>query len=291
MTGYLFLVLATFCGTAKGYAGKKSSSALDSLPLKLYFGAFRTALCAVIGLVIWLAEGNYEFVGTEPLVISVLSGISMSIFLLSWIAAVRGKAYVLIDVCCQMGMVIPCIFAAPVLGENITVVQYIALAALVIAIILLSDKGKKDSQRIKIKDVALLAAVWISSGTNSLTVKLYASTGAPSNTFYNLVTFSVSAFAFAVAYMIFRGKQKCTLPKKHYTAYLPVMAVCLYLNIFLQTLAAKHLDSMVMFPLQTVMGLLLSALMAALMFKEKPTAKNIVGMAISAASLVIMNLK
>lgn len=289
MTGYLFLIFAVLCGAAKGYAGKKSSGALETLGAKLYFGAWRTSICALLGFGIWLAEGNFEFIGTNAVIISVVSGISMSVFLLSWIAAVRGGAYVRLDVCCQTGMVIPCIFAAPILGEIVSSWQYAALAALVFAIILLSDRGKKSTEKLRASDLLLLFAVWVSSGVNNLTVKLYASVSSGNNTPYNLITFAVSALAFIAAYLIFGRKEKVTLQKKHYVVYLPVMAVALYLNILFQTLAAGHLDSMVMFPLQTVLGLLISALMAALLFKEKPTVKNILGMVIAAGAIVVMN--
>ncbi len=287
--GYLFLVLATLCGSVKGYAGKKSSSALDTLPAMLYFGAWRTAFCALLGLAVLAFEGG-AFVSKDAVIISIISGISMSVFLLSWIAAVRGGAYVRLDVCCQTGMVIPCIFAAPLLKESVSPFQYMALGALVIAIILLGDRGKKIKEKAGIKYIALLLIVWLSSGTNSLTVKLYSNTGS-GKTFYNLVTFLTAAVAFSVAYLFLRGKGKSfSLPKKHYFFYLPIMAVCLYLNILLQTFAADHLSSMVMFPLQTILGLLISAFMAVVLFKEKVTVKNAVGMVISAASIIAINV-
>lgn len=290
MMGYLFIVLATLCGTAKGYAGKKSSGALRTLSDKLYFGAWRTALCAAMGLVIWLLERDFSGIGKNAVTISVVSGFSMSVFLLSWIAAVRGGAYMRLDICCQTGMVIPCIFAAPVLGETVSPWKYAALAFLIVAIILLSDRGEKKTSKMSARDMLLLAAVWLSSGVNGLTVKLYANVGG-SNTFYNLVTFSVSAIAFAVSYFLLRRKNiSVSLPRTHYAFYLPVMAVCLYLNIFLQTVAAKYLDSMIMFPLQTVLGLFLSAVMAAVCFKEKPTVKNVFGIVIAGASLIVMNI-
>lgn len=291
MTGYILLILACLCGSAKGFAGKKSSGALSTVPHMLYFGSVRTLLCALLGAVIWLSAGDFGSIGKKAVIISVISGISMSVFLLTWIAAVRYGAYVRLDVCCQTGMVIPCVLAAGLLGESVSTAQYIALGFLVIAIVLLSDRGKSDVQKMTFKEVILLLLVWLSSGVNSLTVKLYAKAAEGSTTFYNLVTFAVAALAFAAFYLVLRKKDnKVTLPKSHYIFYLPVMAVCLYLNIFLQTAAAKTIDSMIMFPLQTVLGLFISALMAAVCFKEKTTVKNVIGMVIAAAAIVAMNL-
>ncbi len=287
MTGYIFLLLAVLCGSTKGFAGKKSSGDLDTLPRMLRFGAVRTAMCALLSLIIWLMAGGVA-VSKSALAISVVSGISMSVFLLTWIAAVRGGAYVRLDVCCQTGMVIPCIFAAPLLGERVSAVQYICLGALVIAIVLLSDRGKKKAAKMKFRDIVLLVLVWLSSGVNCLTVKLYANACEGGTELYNLVTFAVAAIAFAVSYFAIPKENKVTLPKIHYTLYLPIMAAALYLNIFFQAAAAKHLDAMIMFPLQTVLGLVASAVMAAVFFGEKPTVKNIVGMVLAAAAIVAM---
>lgn len=41
--GYLAVVFAALCGAVKGYAGKKSSETLRSVPDALRFGALRTA--------------------------------------------------------------------------------------------------------------------------------------------------------------------------------------------------------------------------------------------------------
>ena len=290
MIGYILIVFATLCGNAKGFAGKKSSEALTTLSRKLYFGAVRTGMCALLGLCIWLCEGAFCEVGADAILISVVSGLSQGICMLVWITAVRSSAYVKLDIFCQAGMVIPCIFAAPLLGETVSVWQYIALGVLVVAIILVSDKGKNKCGKMKLWDLFLLITVWVTSGLNSLTIKLYANVVEDGKSLFNLITFAVAAAFFFVYFLFSKKEGKMNLPKKHYFLYMPIMVVALYLYTFLQVEAAKYLDAMIMFPLQTVLGLLVSALMAVLLFKEKLTAKNIVGMVLSAASIVAMNM-
>ena len=245
----------------------------------------------MLALLIWLFEGELFCAGIEGMLISVVSGLSQGICMLAWIAAVRGSAYVRLDVFCQAGMVIPCIFAAPLLGESVSVWQYIALAVLVFAILLVCDKGKKSKEKMSLADLALLIIVWVTSGVNSLTIKLYANAVDGGKSFFNLVTFAVAATAFFVSFLIFRKKGvSMSLPRKHYTLYMPIMVIALYLYTFLQVEAAKYLDTMIMFPLQTALGLFVSALMAVVLFKEKVTVKNIVGMALCAAAIIVMNL-
>ena len=73
MIGYILIVFATLCGNAKGFAGKKSSEALTTLSHKLYFGAVRTGMCALLGLCIWFCEGAFCKVGADAILISVVS--------------------------------------------------------------------------------------------------------------------------------------------------------------------------------------------------------------------------
>ncbi len=141
--GYLAVVFAALCGAVKGYAGKKSSETLRSVPDALRFGALRTAGCALLGAVLWLLRGDFRPPCPPAAAAAVLSGVSMSVFLLSWMAAVRGGAYVRLDVCCQTGMVIPCVLAAPLLGERASAAQYIALAFLLYSVVLLSGRAAR----------------------------------------------------------------------------------------------------------------------------------------------------
>ncbi len=287
--GYIFVLLSSLFGAAKGYAGKKSSYALSDFPAMLYFSMLRTIICAILGLLIWLMLGTFTLPSAVALTICLFSGISMSGFLISWVAAVKSGAYVRLDVFCQMGMVIPCIFAAPILKEETTVFQYIALGFLIIAVFLLSNNKSANTQ-MQFKEYLLLLFVWIFSGTNSLCVKLYSSTGGTDTVFYNLVTFFVSAISLAITFLFSAKKQKIpSLPKKVYTTYLPVMAICLFLNILFTVLSAQNLPSIVLFPLQTALGLFLSCIMAVFMFKEKLTKTNILGIIIAITSLCVIN--
>ncbi len=287
--GYLFVLLSSICGAAKGYAGKKSSYALDSFSAMLFFSMLRTLICSLLGLVIWLVLGDFALPNTYAIIICVLSGLSMSGFLLSWVSAVKSGAYVRLDVCCQTGMIIPCVFAAPLLNENVGVFQFVALGFLTVAIILLGNEKKSDG-KMRPKDILMLFLVWLFSGINNLCVKLYAAAGGSDTVFYNLVTFAASAAALAIAFGLQKkNSPKITLPKSVYTIYLPIMAVCLFLNIFLTALSAQMLPAILLFPLQTALGLILSCLMAAFLFKESLTAKNILGIIIATVSLCMIN--
>ncbi len=68
------------------------------------------------------------------------------------------------------------------------------------------------------------------------------------------------------------------------------MALCLFANSFFKTLAAQHLSSVLLYPLLQGSALILSTIMSAVFFKEKLTAKCIVGIVIAFIGLIIINM-
>jgi len=68
------------------------------------------------------------------------------------------------------------------------------------------------------------------------------------------------------------------------------MALCLYLNSFFKTEAAALLPAAQLYPLTQGCGMILSSMMAAVCFGEKPNAKSIAGLGIAFAALLIINL-
>jgi len=72
--------------------------------------------------------------------------------------------------------------------------------------------------------------------------------------------------------------------------YVVVMAICLFLNSYFRTLAAAHLDAVLLYPLSQSAALILSTLMSHFFFKEKITPKCIIGIVITFIGLLIINV-
>jgi small multidrug resistance pump len=68
------------------------------------------------------------------------------------------------------------------------------------------------------------------------------------------------------------------------------MAICLFVNSYFKTLAASSLSSVILYPLNQGMSLVLSSAMAAVVFKERLNLKAIIGIFAAFAGLLIINL-
>lgn len=69
-----------------------------------------------------------------------------------------------------------------------------------------------------------------------------------------------------------------------------VMAACLFANSFFKTLAAEHLDAILLYPLNQGAALILSTLMSSVCFRERITVKCICGIVIAFVGLLVINL-
>lgn len=71
----------------------------------------RMLLCVVIGLALIIAQKNLPHlnIGTDPLLITLLSGVGTLLFVVTWLISVKNGAYMMVDVFLMLGVVIPII--------------------------------------------------------------------------------------------------------------------------------------------------------------------------------------
>ena len=119
--GYLFLGLANICGAAKGYCGKMVSNSVKKQSDAMLASFLRMLICGAVGLAVVAFDGGFgEFkVGLTELLISAISGLSTSLFVVSWLFAVRRGAYMLVDVFLTVGLVVPIAICSIFFGETI----------------------------------------------------------------------------------------------------------------------------------------------------------------------------
>nr|MBQ4319839.1 hypothetical protein [Clostridia bacterium] len=86
------------------------------------------------------------------------------------------------------------------------------------------------------------------------------------------------------------GITELTSNVKRLSVYVVIMSLCLFLHSLFSTMAGGRLDASQVYPLMQGGGLTLSMIMSAVLFKEKITVRCIVGILITFAALLIINL-
>ncbi len=294
--GYVFLIISVLSGIIKGYYGKKTSEYIAEYEDAMLANIIRMTACAVIGFFITAAQGGiYALkIDMQTLMLSALSGLTTSVFLVSWLMCVKKGAYVMVDVFLMLSVIVPLAGSKIMYGENVSPLQCAGLVLLVIAAFIMCSYSNSIKTKMSAPSVFLLIICGLGCGLTDFLQKIFVKTG--NN--ISPAAFNFYIYVFAAAFMILfytilssgsaGGKSGLNLKKIY--GYMAVMAVCLFLTSFFQTRAAEYLPSAQLYPMVKGLDLILASIMSVIFFNEKLTPKCATGIIISIFALTAVNI-
>lgn len=293
---YLYLSIALLAGATKGYCGKRTSGRITGWYGTMLTNFVRMLLCIVIGFGMVLVGGDLK--GLLPdgkaLLVYAISGISTSVFVVTWLVAVRTSAYVLMNVFLMLGVVVPMSLGSLCYGETIHWNQWVGLLVLLIATLILCSYNNGIKEKLTAKGFAVLLICGIANGITGFSQKMFQKEAIDAAaSVFNFYTYVISALSLALVLLFVRrpaGEQGKPLAVRGVLGYVVVMAVSLFLNSYFMTLAAAGIPSAQLYPLDRGVSIILSGLMSAVFFKEKLTGKAITGLVLAFIGLLIINL-
>ena len=289
---YLWLGIGLLAGAAKGFCGKKTSGHITGWQDAMLVNLLRMVICVVIGLAMALVSGDEIPFSRDPVVWGIysLSGVTTAVFVVTWMIAVRSSAYVLISVFTMLGTIVPMLLGRFCYNESIFWNQWVGFGLLVLSTGILCLHNNKVKSKLKWKDLVLLILCGCANGLSSFSQKMFqAEIPGGSVGVFNLYTYLICGVCLLIVYISTRT-QKAEKPKKLskiVVLYMPVMAVCLFLNSYFYTMAAGSIPASLLYPLTQGAGLVLSGLMSALLFREKLTARAVIGLFVAFAGLMV----
>lgn len=296
--GYLFLALALLAGSTKGYCGKKTSGFVREYKDAMFTNFVRMVLCILISFLLLALSGRLSLLAVDlnVVLITLLSGVTTSVFVVAWLLAVRRGAYMMLDVFLMLGVIVPLLLSEFLFDEKIRLNQWAGLLVLLVAVVIMCSYNNQIKEKMSLKSLGLLVLCGIANGLTDFSQKLYVKTVADSSAaVFNFYTYIFSALVLLVFYLGAKvtdktGSSSETDVLRRVGGYVAVMSVCLFLNSYFKTMAAGILPSAILYPLSQGASLILSSFMSMLFFKEKLTAKCITGIVLSFAGLLIINL-
>jgi len=297
--GYLFLSISLLAGATKGFCGKKTSGYAANSTSSVLINLIRMSMCVLFSAILMLLMGDIKSLTLDPKVISVsaISGVSTSLFVVTWLLSVRKNAYMMVDVFLMLGTVVPMSMGFFIFSERILVRQWIGFVILVLAAIIMCSYSNSIKVKLTPSAFVLLAICGLANGITDFSQKWFVKS-LPSTpvSVFNLYTYIFAAVTLVVCYVFFSRKEKVKFEEKSASSTKPIylliaiMSISLIACSYFKTLAAAYLDSAQLYPLNQGVALTLSTLMAAIFFKEKLNLKCVVGIALSFIGLLIMNL-
>ena len=299
--GYLFCALALMMGVTKGFCGKKTSGTITTLSATMLFNAVRMLLCIPIGLLlVLLYTGTLTSLRVDwlTLLIALISGVATSVFVVTWIGAVRTGAYMMVDVFLTLGVSVPIALCRIFFKEEIRWNHILGILLLLVATyVMCTYNNKVGKARLSTASLLLLSLCGLSNGLTSFTQKWFLNASDAATSVFNLYTYVVSSCVLLLCFAAVQYKGKrgnvtgASAPfKKRLIAYVVIMSVSLFLYSMFSTMAGDYLTSAEIYPLMQGGALVLSMLMSALFFGERITPRCIVGILITFVALLSINL-
>ena len=202
----------------------------------------------------------------------------------------------MLDVFLMLGVLVPIIAGRFVFGETIKLTQWIGIGVLIIAAVIMCSYNNSIKEKMSISALVMLIVCGAANGLTDFSQKLFVKqlSDVPISVF-NFYTYVFSAAVLAVFLIIFSVKEKAQGTEtvsglKRIFGYIAIMSVCLFANSYFKTMAAGYLDSAQLYPLNQGLALMLSSVMSAVFFHERLTLKCIIGLMLSFAGLIIINV-
>ena len=299
--GYLFLSLALAAGVIKGYCGKRTGNAIAHSSDSMVMNGLRMGLCIIIGFALLLLQGEVSaLAGDTALVwIALLSGVSTAAFVVAWLLSIRSGAYMMVEVFLLIGVIVPITLCRVFLNEPITLRQVLAICILVVAVYIMCTYNASVKGKLKPRAIVVLFLCGLGNGFADFSQKLFVKARPEASiAVFNLYTYLFAGAVLLIACIVFRrADQKAGAQLRAPLAvikpiwiYVLIMAACLFAYSFFKTRAAGYLDAVQLYPLSQGASVLLSLLMSSLLFGEKINLRCIIGVVLSFAALLMINL-
>lgn len=293
--GYLFLSVALFAGAVKGYCGKKTGSLTENVQGAVLLNVIRMVLCILFGTLMIVLYNDTALLTLDPKVIMItaLSGICTSAFVVSWLVSVKNSAYMMLDIFLMLGSLVPMISGSVFFDEAVRMRQWIGFIVLVVAVIIMCSYNNSVKIKLTAKGISILFLCGAANGLADFSQKMYVKVYPEMPvSIFNLYTYIFAALTLIITYFVLTQKEKAGFDKNSRAqyAYILIMSIALFVNSYFKTKSAVYLDSAQLYPLSQGLSLVLSAFMSSVFFKERLTVKCSVGIAVAFAGLLIMNI-
>lgn len=288
--GYWFVLISLLAGSTKGFLEKLLSKRVSNYNSSVFMNLIRMLICIFIGFGILITEPVIK-VDTSGLIFGILAGISISVFTITWLLAIKYGAFMLVSIAQMFGVIVTLLLSFVVFGEKATALQVLGVILVVIAILIMISYNNTTKGKLTKTASIFLFLCGLSSGLLDFSQKLFTHYSEGSVALLNFITY-VSATILLGAYFVgFSRKDASVQYKKLFKGTFLVifaMSVCLFLHSYFKALATKYLLATQIYPVYQSGGLILSALMSAIFFKEKITKRCIIGICIAFIAILLL---
>lgn len=295
----VYIIIVLLLKVVQSFYNKKSSNGITNHVMFLKYLAFRQFVSALLGFcLVLLASGGLSALKPDGLTVAFASmmAAALAVSTFSSLMAMKSGTMVLSSLFGMAGLFVPCIAGVFLFDEGISLAQVGGLLVFIASAYLLIGCSKQMYRNFSWKTMLLLLVSMLAEGCTMLAQKMFS--------FYvregNAAVFNFYAFLFStgLSLLLFGGfsfsfakrgeKPDAYIPPRLLLYGLILSAAVLVISQ-VSTVASETVPAVVLFPLSNGGGLLICAVVSALVYKEKLTVRAVIGLILGALSLLIIN--
>lgn len=294
MKDYIFLIIILLLRVPQNFSSKKTSGLVTNSQSYFLYGTYSYTLAGLIAFVMLLFDGMSGF--SLPAVgISALGAVSLAVSLFCSIEALKSGVMVLAAMAGPAGLLLPCIAGIFMFNEPMKPMQFIGIALLIFSGWLLIGYSKEQTGSFTPRTLLLLIGSMLSNGSVMLAQKMFSKyLPDTSVSIFSFLTFGligIGMFIGLVPSLLSQsGRAKIAAVPKPVFLYGTISSIILLAINQLATLAGRNVPSAIMFPINDGGATIITAITAAIFFKEKLTVRSVCGLILGIGSLIVINL-
>ncbi len=296
----LFFVLIGAMRVMQKICSKKVSNDINDGTDFFHYGGYYQLVATFLSLISLTIEGFYGFT-IETLLCALVSAGLFALEEFASIQAMKGTSLVVCNMFSTGGIFIPCVCGIFLFNEKMSIVQWLGLLIFIISIYFLTAKKEKEEKIFSLKTFFMLLLCLLTGGLVMVVQKYFAILVPNGNiSLFSALTFGLNAIIFyaGMGVCVFKNKReekaeaqvKRVKPlSKTFLACGALLAVSLFVINLLVTYMASTVSSVILFTVSSAISIIITCLVGALVFGEKLTAKNIVGLVLGFVAIVMVN--
>lgn len=294
MKDYIFLIIILLLRVPQNFSSKKTSGLVTNSQSYFLYGTYSYLLAGLIAFVLLLFDGMSGF--SLPAVgISALGAVALAVSLFCSIEALKSGVMVLAAMASSAGLLLPCIAGIFMFGEPMKPMQFVGIALLILSGWLLIGYSKEQTGSFTPRTLLLLIGSMLSNGSVMLAQKMFSKYLPETNvSIFSFLTFGligIGMFIGLVPSLLNQsGRAKIKTVPKPIFLYGTISSVILLTINQLATIAGRNVPSAIMFPINDGGATIITAITAAIFFKEKLTVRSVCGLVLGIGSLIVINL-
>ena len=294
MKDYIFLIIILLLRVPQNFSSKKTSGLVTNSQSYFLYGTYSYTLAGLIAFVMLLFDGMSGF--SLPAVgISALGAVSLAVSLFCSIEALKSGVMVLAAMAGSAGLLLPCIAGIFMFNEPMKPMQFIGIALLIFSGWLLIGYSKEQTGSFTPRTLLLLIGSMLSNGSVMLAQKMFSKyLPDTSVSIFSFLTFGLIGMGMFIglvpSLLSQSGRAKIAAVPKPVFLYGTISSIILLAINQLATLAGRNVPSAIMFPINDGGATIITAITAAIFFKEKLTVRSVCGLILGIGSLIVINL-